>query len=62
MVWTLEPAPKFRFSAPPNFQPVDAGPVAAILPGFLDRRRRIMEALQRYVYLVRAMICVTQQQ
>jgi hypothetical protein len=39
--WTEVPV-----SAPPNFLPVDAGPVAAILPGFLDRRRRIKEALQ----------------
>ena len=46
LVWTLEPPPKFRFPTPRPFQPVDTGPVEALLPAFLDRQHRVLQVLQ----------------
>jgi hypothetical protein len=47
LVWMLEPPPKFRFPAPRKSQPVSIGEPDKILPGFLDRQGRIMEAIQQ---------------
>jgi len=45
LVWTLEPPPKFRLRAPSKSQPVEIGSPESVLPGFLDRHRRIIETL-----------------
>jgi hypothetical protein len=46
LVWMLEPPPNFRFPAPRNFQPVSVGTSDTIPPAFLDRQRRILEAIE----------------
>jgi hypothetical protein len=45
LVWTIEPPPKFRFPAPRNFQPVSVGTTETILPAFMERQRRILQAI-----------------
>lgn len=45
LVWTLEPPPRFRFPTTRPFHPVDAGPVEAVVPAFLQRQRQILEVL-----------------
>lgn len=48
LVWTLEPPPKFRFSAPPKFQPAsNVESAEQVLPAFLDHQRRILDALNQ---------------
>ncbi|HEY7171481.1 MAG TPA: DinB family protein [Vicinamibacterales bacterium] len=47
LVWTLEPPPRFRFPTTPPFQPVDAGSIDVVLPAFLERQARILDALDQ---------------
>lgn len=45
LVWTLEPPPRFSFSAPPPFQPVEVGVVEMVLPSFLERQDELLRVL-----------------
>jgi hypothetical protein len=46
LIWMLEPPPKFRFPAPAKLRPIETGPPESVLQEFLDRQRRILEALR----------------
>lgn len=43
--WFLEPPPKLRFPAPPNFQPLDPGPTDRVLAAFLACQDRLLSAV-----------------
>jgi hypothetical protein len=43
--WTLEPPPKFRFPAPPNFQPVEVGAPDQVLASFLNMQDELLAAI-----------------
>jgi len=45
LFWTLEPPPKFRFSAPRNFQPGDIGAPEQVLASFLKTQEDTSAAL-----------------
>jgi hypothetical protein len=47
LVWTLEPPPRFRVPTTRPFEPVNADPIDDVLPGFVDRQQRILEALEQ---------------
>jgi len=46
LVWTLEQPPLFRFSTKNPFEPVNAGPIDEVLPAFLERQQRILQAIE----------------
>jgi hypothetical protein len=46
LTWSLEPPSRFKMKAPKIIQPVAVGPADSILPDFLDRQRRISEAME----------------
>jgi len=45
LFWTLEPPPKFRFSAPRNFQPGDIGAPEQVLASFLKTQENVLASL-----------------
>jgi hypothetical protein len=45
LVWTLDPPPKFRFSAARNFQPLEIGAPDQVLASFLKMQEDISAAL-----------------
>jgi hypothetical protein len=44
--WSLEPRPWLRFKTTAPFQPVQIGPLAGVLPGFLKPQDAIVRALR----------------
>jgi hypothetical protein len=45
LVWGMEPPPKFRFPAPPNFQPLEVGPPEQVLASFLSHQDQLLAAV-----------------
>ena len=45
LFWTLEPPPKFRFPAPPNFQPVKVSAPDQVLASFLKTQENMLASL-----------------
>jgi DinB family protein len=45
MLSCVEPPPKFRFPAPPNFQPLDIGPPDQVLASFLSHQDQLLAAV-----------------
>jgi hypothetical protein len=46
LVWTLDQPPRFRFATKNPFEPVNAGPIDEVLPAFLGRQQRIVQAIE----------------
>jgi len=44
--WSLEPRPWLKVKTTPGFQPLEVGPVLDVLPSFLERQERLVEALR----------------
>src|SRR5439155_4865371 len=43
--WFLEPPPKIRFKAPPEFQPIECGPADRVLSAFLSSQDRLLATI-----------------